>query len=593
MPEIREENFFKYWLQEFIDNVEEVDPRIQSRIIEAQTRLHQAPMEGVDSETRVFLDEARARPGALTVRALWTDMKDEEVLDVGKREERLLKFASTLCVGMLERGLHAAWAVRLERLANAVPDTHGLLISKVWDKFPRKYRDQLSANHTLWSDFCNAICNLEYGVQTIPEDLPLPWFNKPNAGGLLHDTPSQSRLVCRLNCYMPPTWRGADPDRRFTKDRPPIRDNAWTDPIPIPRHITLSTVEYGSALGQNAPAALANPGSSKVKTSRSKVVTPKKAHAQNSKLTGFGFTSTRQPKQQVDPLSTSVAGISSKLDSLGIKKIKKPVAQCTDRDIDHSLYLWPSYLFPALDDPTSADDFFSTLGLELVGLEHDPRDIVLDLKQCYLEIEPLLHSSPQIFTNEDWEGVARVSSKHRGFKVVIGLQFERHTLAWLSHDNNCHVYWFSRADIELVRPLRVPDVIRNYWLWCQYSVNWLRDKYESHELDQQSVSTVLSGAGNHPWRGVGRYSLDEITCRAGIPLWTLFGELLANPAKLAALMDTFYLFVLEQFSAVGETWSQSKKLNTYRGPDSFMLITTQAAVLRLHIFVPHHRTNNC
>lgn len=72
------------------------------------------------------------------------------------------------------------------------------------------------------------------------------------------------------------------------------------------------------------------------------------------------------------------------------------------------------------------------------------------------QIESLLHTSPQIFRNEEWKEVMRVPAKYRGFKVVIALQLRTHTIAWLSMDNLCYVYWFSRKDMEAARAGRVP-----------------------------------------------------------------------------------------------------------------------------------------
>ncbi|KAJ7712019.1 hypothetical protein B0H14DRAFT_2645515 [Mycena olivaceomarginata] len=204
---------------------------------------------------------------------------------------------------------------------------------------------------------------------------------------------------------MSPTWRGNDPDRRYTADMPPLPDKAWDDPIPIPSTVKI----YPSQVPPTAPVLLANPPLTPVKKSRSKA-----AQAKEKDL--------RKPCQ-------SVVGISSHLKSLGVKspdkkpEDKKPEKpeECTDADVDHSLYLWPRYLFPSLDN----QDDISTLGIELVGFEHDPRSIVLDLKKCYLEIESLLHTSPQIFRNDEWMEVTRVPAKHRGFKVVIALQLRR------------------------------------------------------------------------------------------------------------------------------------------------------------------------
>lgn len=121
---------------------------------------------------------------------------------------------------------------------------------------------------------------------------------------------------------------------------------------------------------------LGNPGSSKVKKSRSKHT---KDIANNTRLHSFGFTTSTTKT----PVPKTVVGISTKLESLGIKKPAKKVENCTDKDIDHSLYLWPNYLFPELDEPGVS---VADLGLELVGIEYDARDIIMDLKQCYIEV---------------------------------------------------------------------------------------------------------------------------------------------------------------------------------------------------------------
>jgi hypothetical protein len=77
----------------------------------------------------------------------------------------------------------------------------------------------------------------------------------------------------------------------------------------------------------------------------------------------------------------SVAGISTKIHSLGIEKKTKK------RGIDRSLYLWPSYLFPILDDPSFTHaEAFAKLALQLIGTEYDARDIVLNLKKAFLEV---------------------------------------------------------------------------------------------------------------------------------------------------------------------------------------------------------------
>ncbi|KAJ7343873.1 hypothetical protein DFH08DRAFT_810412 [Mycena albidolilacea] len=239
--------------------------------------------------------------------------------------------------------------------------------------------------------------------------------------------------------------------------------------------------------------------------------------------------------------SVSMAGISSHLTSLGVTKEepqttkkkkkdtpKKKGVDCTETDIDHSLYLWPGYLHSCLNNlPNKLG--FEQAGMELVAIEYYPRSIILDFKTCFFEscfhllrliinksqIEPLLHCSPNFYTNSEFEQVIRVPATKRGFKIAIAIQMTTHTLAWCSSDNLCYVYWFSRADIEAARPGRVPDVILDCWKWSKYVVKWLKKQDEKPSLDRHSFAEVLSMPKNHPMRGVGQYSKDEIAWRSG------------------------------------------------------------------------------
>ena len=65
--------------------------------------------------------------------------------------------------------------------------------------------------------------------------------------------------------------------------------------------------------------------------------------------------------------------------------------------------------------------------MELMDVEYDARDIILNLRTCCLEVscsmslfirtevmvqvEPLLHCSPQVYTVEDWLWAAEVPAK--------------------------------------------------------------------------------------------------------------------------------------------------------------------------------------
>ncbi|KAF8125217.1 hypothetical protein K438DRAFT_2002220 [Mycena galopus ATCC 62051] len=250
---------------------------------------------------------------------------------------------------------------------------------------------------------------------------------------------------------------------------------------------------------------------------------------------------------------------------LGIKKVnpKKP-AQYTEKDIDHSLYLWPRYLFPVLDDPAEANAV-AAAGMVLEGVEHDPRSLVINVKVGHLEIESLLHTSPQIFQNMEFFLVMRVPAKKRGFKVVIALGMVTHTIGWLSQDNLSYVFWLSPSDVALARPCRVPDVVLDYGRWCKFVVSWLQQQDMDPKWDLKSFAYVLSMPGNHPMRGVGRYSEDEIAWRS------------------------------ERYLILDDVLSQSKNLNKLCGKDSddidssHLLITTKESVLRYERWLTVHK----
>ncbi|KAJ7702630.1 hypothetical protein B0H16DRAFT_1831857 [Mycena metata] len=172
--------------------------------------------------------------------------------------------------------------------------------------------------------------------------------------------------------------------------------------------------------------------------------------SQQQQLTNFAFTSTKPAPP---------TGVSSRLTTFGVpeKKLNEPT-------VDNSRYLWPSHIFPVLNDPmVQPEDAIEQTAMELTDVDFDPRDIVLNFGSCYLEI----------LTIEDWIGVSRTpakvksietsqlstlssAAKARMFRVVIAIEMGSHVLAWLSNDGNVRTYWLSLEDINIVKPFRVP-----------------------------------------------------------------------------------------------------------------------------------------
>lgn len=57
----------------------------------------------------------------------------------------------------VEEFSHIVWAHKIERLANAVPDTIGILISTIRKDMPSVLQHYVSGEHTSWLSFCDAI----------------------------------------------------------------------------------------------------------------------------------------------------------------------------------------------------------------------------------------------------------------------------------------------------------------------------------------------------------------------------------------------------------------------------------------------------
>ncbi|KAJ6605774.1 hypothetical protein B0H10DRAFT_1957105 [Mycena sp. CBHHK59/15] len=56
----------------------------------------------------------------------------------------------------------------LQDFADAIPDTHGLMIHAVWQGLPPIIRCQISLNHASWESFCNVLQELRLDIETVP-----------------------------------------------------------------------------------------------------------------------------------------------------------------------------------------------------------------------------------------------------------------------------------------------------------------------------------------------------------------------------------------------------------------------------------------
>ena len=85
---------------------------------------------------------------------------------------------------------HIAWADRVQRLAEALPDALGLLVAETRDNLPAVMRRLVSAEHSTWASFCDAVRKvsltalreaIEFEARLVTkEDLKRVQFNAPS-----------------------------------------------------------------------------------------------------------------------------------------------------------------------------------------------------------------------------------------------------------------------------------------------------------------------------------------------------------------------------------------------------------------------------
>ncbi|KAK6984015.1 hypothetical protein R3P38DRAFT_2576965 [Favolaschia claudopus] len=399
----------------------------------------------------------------LRVIGLWCDLTKKEHKDCIEREERLLHAASSLSKTALQRDRLAQWANDIEDLADAIPDTHGLLILQVWEGLHPPIRRQISPNHASWGSFCTALRELQYGtskgsIQTAQNVVPVPWHRQRlplHVPYKIGDRPSTTPLVVKLTAHMPEVYRGRDPTQTRIPDKKKKKGNGK-------KSITNAANYYDSD----------------------------------------GSTSA----------------------------------------VHYTRYYWPKYVFPAIfvSGPLRS---IRQVGLKLKGLMYDARKTIMDLGTACLEIEPLLHTSPQIYTKEQWEGIMHVPSSERGFKIGLAIEFPTHTLSFNSFDNNFRIHWRTPTEEKAhYRARYVPDPVHDYPGWCVYTAKWLARRLRKLSKTMTLVS-ALSRSGKHPFRGLGKYGTNDVMAIAGFFPWILFYTVLSNPVLFCILCEAFIQFI--------------------------------------------------
>ncbi|KAJ6605053.1 hypothetical protein B0H10DRAFT_1957277 [Mycena sp. CBHHK59/15] len=212
------------------------------------------------------------------------------------------------------------------------------------------------------------------------------------------------------------------------------------------------------------------------------------------------------------------------------------VSDSDDEDIDTTIVLETEILTSDDENRTEHELIFHRFFTEQSLLNH-----------LYLyQFEPLLHTSPQIYTCKQWNGVIQVPngpSKHRGFKIGYAIEFLSHVLCWNSFDNNFRMHRRTpEEEVESYEASHVPDPIYNYSAWCLYTVEWLRQIFREGP-EQLTLLEALSAPGRQPFRGLGRYGANEVLSIAGIPGWTLLSAVVADKALFSVICEAFFQFV--------------------------------------------------
>ncbi|KAJ6628835.1 hypothetical protein B0H10DRAFT_1940210 [Mycena sp. CBHHK59/15] len=99
---------------------------------------------------------------------LWSDLSTGECTASVDREVILLAYACTLDKRALARGCLSGSANDLQDFADAIPDTHGLMIHAVWQGLPPIIRHQISLNQASCESFCNVLQELCLDIETVP-----------------------------------------------------------------------------------------------------------------------------------------------------------------------------------------------------------------------------------------------------------------------------------------------------------------------------------------------------------------------------------------------------------------------------------------
>ncbi|KAJ8093528.1 hypothetical protein PM082_020386 [Marasmius tenuissimus] len=146
-------------------------------------------------------------------------------------------------------------------------------------------------------------------------------------------------------------------------------------------------------------------------------------------------------------------------------------------------------------------------GLQVQGpqsISGTDRSMVVDLGGVILQVQYLLHTSPQLYSSEQWDVIKRVHKNDRAFKVGLTIEFETHVLAFTTKDLLFKVFslcllidwslqltlaawWTSMDDID-----QLPNVFHDYPQFLEAMAAWIEEEFMNGNGDRSGVKLAFT-----------------------------------------------------------------------------------------------------
>ncbi|KAK7037435.1 hypothetical protein VNI00_011186 [Paramarasmius palmivorus] len=228
-----------------------------------------------------------------------------------------------------------------------------------------------------------------------------------------------------------------------------------------------------------------------------------------------------------------------------------------------SYCVWPDEdICPALSNGSGTEEFIKE-DLRLCNIHYHQRILILQFtSHRYLLVRPLLHSSPNLYTRDQWvTKVAKVPSRDRGFKILVALRFgDSYVLSFNSNDCLGMVRWMRGASslnsFPVLSPLCTPSqsstfykqvlgrvqpdspsiFTESYSVWLQRLIHWIRGC-----TTRPKVSIFLAIKDDQDaFDGCGAYMTSVVLACAGLRPWQAAVDVASCPARVARLAEAMF-----------------------------------------------------